>query len=326
MIDQSSQQQQQKQNRSLLLLYTLFTLRDLLRIGVMVDVFVVVVFVTIVSQKLLEAASTTAATAATTATATATASSGAAVSGVHNSATAGRNTRVDVDVDVDINVDVGIAAAMETITMATCYHGSTAENVATGSPFRMIIDEYLTMVMNLAGKNPTEVSIMVSDFNLKHKEMMINPQCNPCVFAVCTDIFLNSYRSEAYPFSKQKQIQDILCFGINTKYLNSPLVADKEKGGKYYRDIMTNRGIINVLDRETNSFCNCMKPYKEETKTMGKTGICVGCRQEFPKMQLKRCSRCLAVPYCSNKCMKKNWFIHKQFCKPHNEQKSEKQF
>ena len=46
----SAQQHQQQQNRSLLLLYSVFILQDLLRIGVMVDVFVVVVIICIVSK------------------------------------------------------------------------------------------------------------------------------------------------------------------------------------------------------------------------------------------------------------------------------------
>jgi len=32
---------------------------------------------------------------------------------------------------------------------------------------------------------------------------------------------------------------------------------------------------------------------------MDKVGMCMGCRQEFPKMQLKRCSGCERVQYCS---------------------------
>ena len=215
---------------------------------------------------------------------------------------------------------------METITMATCYHGSTAEDVAKGSPFRMVIDEWHTMGyrMHVAGKNHTEVSIMISNFNVKHKKLMSNPKFHPCVSAIGTDIFLKSYGSEAYPLYKEKQIRGVLGLGIRSKYMDCPFVADKEKYQKYMRDIMTGRGIINVLDRETNNFCNCMKPYKEEAKTMEKSGLCYGCRQEFPKMQLKRCSGCLCIQYCSNKCMKKKWPTHKQFCKPHNEQQSEK--
>jgi len=259
---------------------------------------------------------------------TATASSGDAVGG-NNSATAGRSNRVDgvdcvdVDVDVDDDVGVGVAAAMERITMATCYHGSTAGNFAKGSNFQMALDEWHTMCVHLAGKNPREVGIGLSNFYAKHEKLMNNPEFDQCVFAAGTDIFLNSYGSEEYSSSKQ-MLQTVLNLGISSKYMH-PLSADadREKCEKYNRDIMTNRGIINVLDRETNNFCNCMTPYKEEAKVMKKMGSCLNCHHEFPKLFLKRCSRCLCVQYCSKECMKNNWPTHKQFCKPHNNKSEE---
>eukprot|EP00751_Fragilariopsis_kerguelensis_P051478 CAMPEP_0171052958 /NCGR_PEP_ID=MMETSP0736-20130129/54164_1 /TAXON_ID=186038 /ORGANISM="Fragilariopsis kerguelensis, Strain L26-C5" /LENGTH=146 /DNA_ID=CAMNT_0011506737 /DNA_START=32 /DNA_END=472 /DNA_ORIENTATION=- len=116
--------------------------------------------------------------------------------GGNNSATAGRSSSVDgvdcVDVDVDVDDDVGVvvAAAMERITMATCYHGSTAENFAKGSNFQMAIDEWLTILSNLAGTNPTEVGIVMLNFYAKHKELTKNPEFVQCVFAVGTGLFL----------------------------------------------------------------------------------------------------------------------------------------
>jgi len=221
---------------------------------------------------------------------TATASSGDAVGG-NNSATAGRSNRVDgvdcVDVDVDVDDDVGVvvAAAMERITMATCYHGSTAGNFAKGSNFQMALDEWHTMCVHLAGKNPREVGIGLSNFYAKHEKLMNNPEFDQCVFAAGTDIFLNSYGSEEYSSSKQ-MLQTVLNLGIVSKYGYSPLSADSEKCGKYNRDSNTDRGIINVLDRETTNFCNCMTPYKEEAKRMEKEGACYGCSHAFPKTAL----------------------------------------
>merc|ERR1712238_214242 len=135
--------------------------------------------------------------------------------------------------------------------------------------------------------------------------------------ASATDIFLKNSGSEEYFFSKV-MVQFVLNLGIRSKYKYYPVSADIEKYNKYQRDIDTDRGIINVLYRETNTFCNCMKPYKDNTKAMEKVGKCMGCRDEFPKMQLRRCSRCLTIQYCSNKCMKKSWPTHKLFCRPHN--------
>ena len=280
------------------------------------------------NQKLLAAATAAAAAAATTATATAATASSGNAAGVNNSATAVRSRRsssvVDVDIDIDIDVDVGVAAAkkgatMEATTMAPCYHGSTAENITKGSNFQMAIDEWFTICMHLAGKNPTEILLETSTFDVKYKDLMKDPEFSQCVFAVGTDMFKNSYRSEAYSSSK-RMLQNVLTLGITSKYTKSPLFADGEKFDKYCRDIHTNRGIINVLFRETNTCCNCMTPYKEEAKAMEKLGMCDNCRQKFPKMHLKRCSRCLSIQYCSKECMKQSWPTHKQFCTPHNEQ------
>jgi len=251
------------------------------------------------NQKLLAAA-----------TATTTASSGAAVGG-NKSATTGRSSSViDGDGDGD---DAKKQATTET-TIATCHHGSTADNFAEGSKYRMVINEWLSIfiLMILADTNEAEFRIVISNFHVKHKKLMNNPEFNQCVFAVATDIFLNSSGSEEYSSSKPKLL-NVLRFGIRSKYY-----GDRDKYNKYLRDIETNRGIINVLYRETNTFCKCMTPYKEETKTMEKVGHCYECCQEFPKKLLRRCSRCLVTQYCSNTCMKKSWPTHKQFCRPHN--------
>jgi len=249
--------------------------------------------------------------AAATATTTATASSGDAVGG-NNSATAGRSSSV-----IDGDGDAAKKEATTETTIATCYHGSTAENFAEGSKYQMVINEWLSIFMNLADKNAAEFRIVISNFHVKHKKLMNNPEFNQRVFALATDIFLNSSGSEEYYFSKQKLL-NVLRFGIRSKYWHSSLSGDREKYNKYLRDIETNRGIINVLYRETNTFCKCMTPYKEETKKMEKVGMCYECCQEFPKILLRRCSRCLVTQYCSNKCMKKSWPTHKLFCRPHN--------
>mmetsp|Transcript_30116 Transcript_30116/g.30590 ORF Transcript_30116/g.30590 Transcript_30116/m.30590 type:complete len:88 (+) Transcript_30116:1-264(+) len=81
-------------------------------------------------------------------------------------------------------------------------------------------------------------------------------------------------------------LQNVLSLGIELKYIHSALSPDREKCNKYFRDINTDRGIINVLDRETNKFCNCMKLYKDEAKNMEKVGACSTCRDELPKKLL----------------------------------------
>ena len=129
-------------------------------------------------------------------------------------------------------------------------------------------------------------------------------------------MFKTSYGSEENFLSKWK-LKSVLNLGIRS-YWSSSLSIDNEKYEKYSRDSLTKRGIINILDRETKTFCHCMKPYKEEAKRMEKIGMCRNCRKGFPKLKLKSCSRCLNTQYCSNKCMKNSWPTHKQFCTPHN--------
>ena len=75
-------------------------------------------------------------------------------------------------------------------------------------------------------------------------------------------------------------VQFILNLGIRSKYKHYPFTADIEKCNKYHRNIYTDRSIINVLFCETNTFCKCMKPYKDKTKAMEKVGTCMGCRDE----------------------------------------------
>ena len=243
------------------------------------------------------------------------ASSGEAVVGGNSSATTGRSSSNVID------VDVGVAAAKKgTIakmtTKARCYHGTTVETFTNGSDFQMAIDTYL--IVFKTGKNQIEMGKLLSAFYRKYQELMKNPEFNQGVFAVATDIFLkNSYGSEVYSSSKA-ELMTVLSLGILSKYNFCPLSADREKQNKYDRDCKTDRGIMNILERETKTFCNCMKPYKEDAKAMEKIGMCDNCHEEFPKMHLKRCSRCLALQYCSKECMRSNWPAHKQFCRPHN--------
>ena len=90
---------------------------------------------------------------------------------------------------------------------------------------------------------------------------------------------------------------------------------DGDKINKYCRDIETDRGIIRCLARETiSSSCECMKAKKLEAQLMEKLGECHGCMQEFPKMNLRLCTRCKVSKFCSNECMKKHWSEHKLYC------------
>ena len=85
---------------------------------------------------------------------------------------------------------------------------------------------------------------------------------------------------------------------------------------KHKRDVVTERGMINMCYRETKIFCQCMKPLRVAGKTQEKVGYCFGCNEEFPKTHLSYCSGCLYNVYCSFDCSKQDWVQgnHKHHC------------
>ena len=94
------------------------------------------------------------------------------------------------------------------------------------------------------------------------------------------------------------------------RYSTTPKVFDK-----YLRDILTERGMIKVLVRETAAYCPCMNEGKGIAKTMDKNGKCGGCRKEFPKKTLSFCNGCQYVKYHNCECQTNHWHIHKIDCK-----------
>ena len=147
-------------------------------------------------QKKKNQAAAAAAAAAATAAAT---STGNTAAGVNTSATAGRSSSV---IDIDGDIDIGVAAAKkgtsttDTTIMARCYHGSSAENFAMGSYFRMAVEEWITTLMNSADKNTAKRQIVLTNFQVKHMELLSNPEFIQCVFAIGTDMFKKKYGSE----------------------------------------------------------------------------------------------------------------------------------
>ena len=90
---------------------------------------------------------------------------------------------------------------------------------------------------------------------------------------------------------------------------------DLQKYQKYLRDIETTRGIINVVGRETEPYCDCLKDAKKKAKSMAKLGWCQACRKCFPKQTMLQCSVCNIVQYCSTECQLEDWSEHKKYCK-----------
>ena len=115
----------------------------------------------------------------------------------------------------------------------------------------------------------------------------------------------------------------LLLKGLRVRYLQVPTEEGKDVYGrdssdcyekylKYTRDIMTDRGVINCLARETS--CGCMNRFKARAKSMEKLGHCFGCMKNFPKETMMLCSRCKHVKYCSRKCQLDHWPKHKARC------------
>ena len=94
---------------------------------------------------------------------------------------------------------------------------------------------------------------------------------------------------------------------------------DRKKCVRYVHDINTDRGLINVLHRETKKDCDCMATKKEEANTMDRMFRCEGCHKEFSKKRLKKCSRC-NMHYCSKKCSHADWSHHNFCCKKQHQQ------
>ena len=218
------------------------------------------------------------------------------------------------DVKGDINAATGDAVATAkkggttaTTTTVACYHGSGANN-----DFQRVVDEWVSLVLQQGELQQADFSV-VTKFRRKHKNVLKEPEFITYVFALSTDMFLKYYESEKYA-SVTRKIRIVLNMGLQNKYYS---VEDIEKGKKYNLDCHTDRGIFNCLYRETSSLCQCMIPNKLKAQAMDKLGMCFGCHQLLPKTALKRCSRCLHVPYCSKECLKENWSTHKKYCHPH---------
>jgi hypothetical protein len=62
--------------------------------------------------------------------------------------------------------------------------------------------------------------------------------------------------------------------------------------------------------------CSCLDESKENAKQAPKTGRCRHCNSEDLKLELKKCSQCKSVQYCSEECQVADWRAeHKKECK-----------
>jgi hypothetical protein len=65
--------------------------------------------------------------------------------------------------------------------------------------------------------------------------------------------------------------------------------------------------------------CSCLDERYEEVKSIPKMGTCFNSQCEHPKRSVERselrcCSRCRMVNYCSRKCQAADWSSHKDIC------------
>jgi CDGSH-type Zn-finger protein len=65
--------------------------------------------------------------------------------------------------------------------------------------------------------------------------------------------------------------------------------------------------------------CPCLDKAYEEVKSIKKMGVCFNQRcahryREVERTELRCCSRCRSVIYCSRECQVADWSVHKEFC------------
>jgi hypothetical protein len=206
---------------------------------------------------------------------------------------------------------ITVAAAAASDASKKCYHGSTRAAFLNSDYIR-------------------EITCNESTYN-KNEEF-----CQ-FTFALATEMWFQFMKIDNDKNNERLQwlydIEDVLEHGIKRRYLWIPITKGEDAGFgsendrklyRYFRDISTAtahespcyRGNINVLARETKSNCDCMKLYQLEAKKIEKVGFCIGCYCNVPKMKLRLCLGCHhMIKYCSRKCQKLDWSIHRALCK-----------
>jgi hypothetical protein len=75
----------------------------------------------------------------------------------------------------------------------------------------------------------------------------------------------------------------------------------------------TDREMVLFLSKQIP--CSCLDEDKKNAKQAPKTGRCAYCCSEGLKLELKKCSQCKSVQYCSKKCQVADWKAgHKKDC------------
>jgi len=104
-------------------------------------------------------------------------------------------------------------------------------------------------------------------------------------------IFLELWRDEAYPSALSKATGDF-------SYM---LNAGETDIVHFYKKRMS---------------CSCLDElYREIKKCQVRCSKCDHCNQITKRKDLKTCSRCKCIYYCSKECQALDWPRHKEFCK-----------
>ncbi|OEU11606.1 hypothetical protein FRACYDRAFT_263265 [Fragilariopsis cylindrus CCMP1102] len=189
-----------------------------------------------------------------------------------------------------------------------CFHGSTAGKFHPKSEYMKAAQVYfdarrqMTLLDDRDGRNAIR-----RIYDEDHMHLITDPDFHRFIFAYCTQQYLESNNLKDQ--SRKPSIKVLLHLGLGYRYRS----ASTERH-KYHRDILTDRGIIKVLVRETKTHCLCMNEGKVIAKTMDIIGICHGCQTEFPKENLSFCSGCQVLKYHNRECQINHWHIHKSSC------------
>ena len=211
---------------------------------------------------------------------------------------------------------IASATADNTASSGTnlCHHGSTADKFHPNHEYMKDAKEFVCMrhQVNLlnnqdSSKDQQEKAIQMKYFD-DHMHLYTDPEFCQFIFAFCTQQYLesNNFKDQL----RRQVIHVLLTLGLSCRYSTASKEFDK-----YVRDILTDRGTIKVLVRETKTYCPCMKEGKGIAKTMDKVGRCHGCRKDFPKKTLSFCSGCQFMKYHNRECQTNHWHIHKSECK-----------
>jgi hypothetical protein len=98
--------------------------------------------------------------------------------------------------------------------------------------------------------------------------------------------------------------------GLPLESSNQQMMLDFEASiGK----LGTDRGMVLFLSKQIP--CSCLDESEKNAKQAAKTRRCTYCSSEGLKMELKKCSQCKSVQYCSKECQVADWRAgHKKEC------------